>query len=231
MASTSQPSPPNKMSDSTTLDIEQSPKPGLFRFYKSGQGYWTRLGTALGAGAVVCFVAWFIYAQSVTFVENRTVRLGLAGGFVALMAVVVWWLMNGANRAQFLIDTDSEMKKVSWSTWPDLIGSTRVVVFFMIATAITLFVFDTQFHATFFGLKVWQVPFDSLAGLITGCLLGLALLGVGVGLTRSPDGGRSKWIGVLLIVVSLAIIVGWAVLYQMNLLPTLAHTATAATPG
>ena len=35
---------------------------GFFSLYKRGQGYWTRLGTALGAGAVILFIACVIVA-------------------------------------------------------------------------------------------------------------------------------------------------------------------------
>ena len=44
------------------------PKPpsrggGFFAIYKKGQGYWTRMGTALGAAIISVLCAEFIYSQ------------------------------------------------------------------------------------------------------------------------------------------------------------------------
>src|SRR2546421_8273072 len=44
------------------------PKPpsrggGFFTIYKKGQGYWTRMGTALGAAIISVLCAEFIYTQ------------------------------------------------------------------------------------------------------------------------------------------------------------------------
>src|SRR5207249_4050604 len=36
---------------------------GFFTIYKSGQGYWTRLGTALGAALILAFTAYFVWEQ------------------------------------------------------------------------------------------------------------------------------------------------------------------------
>ena len=192
---------------------KSSERGGLFSMYKPGQGYWTRLGTALGAGAVILFVAYFVYQQSIVlpFLKSSPSRFVAAGVVVALLALLVQWIMNGPKRAQFLIDTDSEMKKVNWSSWPELIGSTRVVIFFMLLTALTLFVFDTQFHALFYGLGVWLISFPASAGLITGFLLSGVLLAIGVGLLRGRDESKASRAGVIVTAIGAAIFVAWIV--------------------
>lgn len=184
---------------------------GFFSLYKSGQGYWTRLGTAIGAAGVILFIGWFVFDESRVFeaLSSSSRRYGLAAGVVAILALVAWWLLNGPRRAQFIIDTDSEMKKVNWASWPELIGSTRVVVFFMLLTALTLFTFDTQFHAFFFGLGVWHIKFDAWMGIATGFLVSAVLLSVGVALLKGGESKKSKTSGVITLVAGLAALTAW----------------------
>ena len=39
---------------------------GFFTIYKRGQGYWTRMGTAIGAALIALLFAEFIYADSMS---------------------------------------------------------------------------------------------------------------------------------------------------------------------
>ncbi|QOJ05004.1 MAG: preprotein translocase subunit SecE [Planctomycetia bacterium] len=48
-----------------------------------------------------------------------------------------------------MIATESEMKKVHWTSRREIIGSTKVVIFVMIALSILLFVVDLLFLAAF----------------------------------------------------------------------------------
>lgn len=195
-------------------DNKASERSSLFSIYKPGQGYWTRLGTALGAAAVILFIAYFVYTQIAVFeffTRSATRRLLVAGVVVAALALLVQWIMNGPKRAQFLIDTDSEMKKVNWSSWPELIGSTRVVIFFMLLTALTLFIFDTQFHAFFYGLGVWLISFPDAAGLITGFLLGGTLLAIGIGLLKGRDESKAKRSGMIVTALGGIVLAAWII--------------------
>lgn len=184
---------------------------GFFSLYKSGQGYWTRLGTAIGAAAIILFMAWFVFDESRVFesLGSSSRRYLLAAGVVAVLALVTWWLMNAPRRAQFLIDTDSELKKVNWAGWSELVGSTRVVVFFMLLMALTLFIFDTQFHAFFYGLGVWHIPFAEYAGIITGAVLAFVLIVVGAALLKGGETKVSRTSGILCLVVGLAALAIW----------------------
>jgi preprotein translocase SecE subunit len=186
----------------------------LFSIYKPKEGYWTRLGTAIGASAIILFFAWFVYQQSAIIPglnSHRYYRFIAAALVVAALAALTQWIMNGPKRAQFLIDTDSEMKKVNWASWPELVGATRVVIFFMLLTALTLFIFDTQFHAFFYSLTVWHISFPAAAGLITGFVLGAVLLAIGVGLLRSRDDAKAKRSGTIVTAAGAAIVIAWLV--------------------
>ncbi|HMO26557.1 MAG TPA: preprotein translocase subunit SecE [Tepidisphaeraceae bacterium] len=144
-----------------------SAKGGFFTVYKKGQGYYTRLGTAIGAGLIITTTLIFAYNQLRTWPllqTNGNVNTAAVAGILAVLALAMgllaWWLMNRPTNAEFLIATDSEMKKVNWTSWKDLVGSTRVVIFFMFATAIFLFVVDILFGYLFHLMTVLRTsPF------------------------------------------------------------------------
>lgn len=144
-----------------------SAKGGFFTVYKKGQGYYTRLGTALGAALIIVTTLIFAYNQLRVWPLLQTgsnVNTAAVAGILAVIALVMsalaWWLMNRPANAEFLIATDSEMKKVNWTSWKDLVGSTRVVIFFMFATAIFLFVIDILFGYLFHLMSVLRTsPF------------------------------------------------------------------------
>ena len=80
--------------------------------------------------------------------------LAICAGFLAGFAFLVFWIMNKSSNADFLIATDSEMKKVNWTTRKELIGSTKVVIFFMLLIMVLLFTFDTIFGYFFQFIRV-----------------------------------------------------------------------------
>ncbi len=77
-----------------------------------------------------------------------------AGVFLAVFALLVFRLINRPKVVDFLIATDSEMKKVNWTTRAELIGSTKVVIIFMILIGVILFTFDTIFGYFFHVINV-----------------------------------------------------------------------------
>lgn len=135
---------------------------GFFTIYKKGQGYWTRMGTAIGAGLIGTLITWQIYAQVPAFfadtARGRRVGLIAAAIFAAIYAFIAWRLMNKPANVDFLIATDSEMKKVNWTSRRELIGSTKVVILFMFGIAIILFVLDLLFNTLFYAIRVLEVP-------------------------------------------------------------------------
>jgi preprotein translocase SecE subunit len=123
---------------------------GYFTIYKKGQGYWTRMGTAVSVTLLAALTAYELYAKRAYFglgdspaaPGHRSLAMGIAAAlFFAIMAFT-WRLMNKPSNVDFLIATDSEMKKVNWTSRKDLIGSTKVVVAFMFFIAFFLAVCD-----------------------------------------------------------------------------------------
>jgi preprotein translocase SecE subunit len=132
---------------------------GYFTLYKPGQGYWTRMGTAAAAALFAALVVVNLYAYLPSFgVESRLAITIVAVAFVAGLAWLVWHLMNKPANADFLIATDSEMKKVNWTSRRELIGSTKVVIGFMFLVAALLFVIDLLFQTIFYFINVLRIP-------------------------------------------------------------------------
>ena len=148
--------------DYTPSSTKAASRPGFFAVYKKGQGYWTRMGTAIGAGLLGVLITWQIYSQVPAFFADtnrgRRVALIAATVFAAVYALIAWRLMNKPAHVDFLIATDGEMKKVNWTSRRELIGSTKVVILFMFAIAAILFVLDLLFNTLFYSIRVLQVP-------------------------------------------------------------------------
>ncbi|MDB5300084.1 MAG: preprotein translocase, SecE subunit [Phycisphaerales bacterium] len=159
---------PSKSSKAPTIDYGRKGDrgTGFFTIYKKGQGYWTRMGTVIGLGLVCAFTAYNLYAYIPTFLPSPSgtspaevkasqvlhtqIALAVAGGFVLGFFLLCWKLMNKPTNVDFLIATDSEMKKVNWTSRKELIGSTKVVVIFMFLVALFLFGVDQ-----IFGVLMW----------------------------------------------------------------------------
>jgi preprotein translocase subunit SecE len=147
---------------------------GYFHIYKKGQGYWTRMGTVAGFGLIGLLTGNFLYSEferilSRQSVANYMTRIHLQdprGAYllVALFAIIYsalsFFFMNKPGYADFLIATDSEMKKVNWTSQKELMGSTKIVIAFVFVMAIVLFLYDMFFQMLFYYLHVLKArPF------------------------------------------------------------------------
>ena len=148
---------------------------GWFSLYKPGQGYWTRMGTAAGVVLLIAFMASFIYeklatrtqldwhlnpAKGITEQGFPKIKLIITGSFCLISAIVAWYYLNKPKIVDFYIATESEMKKVNWTSRKEIVGSTKVVISFMFIVAIFLFVVDLFFAWLFYLIKVLhKAPF------------------------------------------------------------------------
>ncbi|MFQ5501798.1 MAG: preprotein translocase subunit SecE [Phycisphaerae bacterium] len=126
---------------------------GFFEVYKPGQGQNTRLWTAVGVGALVCWFAYFLYQKLAIpdFGEyGQVVQVVVAVVVIAAFGLLAYWLL-GLNKkvCDFLIATEGEMKKVNWTSRKEIIGSTKVVIFVLASLSILLFVVDIFFMGFF----------------------------------------------------------------------------------
>ena len=135
----------------------------IFEIYKRGQGYYTRMGTAIGGGVIVLAGMNYLYQQlGVVYDPERTwtlyLRYGLPVAFGVVLGLALLWVA-GLNRrcGDFFIATEGEMKKVSWSSRREIIGSTKVVILFTVILAALLFCVDILFMLFFSTIKVLRV--------------------------------------------------------------------------
>ncbi|HPF37375.1 MAG TPA: preprotein translocase subunit SecE [Phycisphaerae bacterium] len=128
-------------------------------FYKPGQGYYTRMWTAIGFGAlVVWFIAFLWEKLSVVGQTGSTTLMVQVGAAVAVLAIfgyVGYRLLGRSPKVNdFLIATEGEMKKVNWTSRKEIIGSTKVVIFVLIGMSVLLFVVDVLFMILFTSMGV-----------------------------------------------------------------------------
>ena len=131
---------------------------GFFHIYKKGQGYWTRMGTAGGAALIGAMTIQFIWSERQTFRMTDSVAEIACAVFALAYGFLAFYLMNKASNVDFLIATDSEMKKVNWTSRQELMGSTKVVILFMFILAAFLFVADIVFGYFFYLIGVLKTP-------------------------------------------------------------------------
>lgn len=136
---------------------------GFFDLYKRGQGYYTRMGTGIGAGVLILLGADYTYGELQGALPADEawalyVQTGLPIAAMVGMGLLVWWLTGVYRRScDFMIATEGEMKKVSWSSTSSVIGSTKVVIIFVMLMGGLLFVVDALFMFFFNAIGVLQV--------------------------------------------------------------------------
>jgi preprotein translocase subunit SecE len=126
-----------------------------FDIYKRGQGKYTRLCSAFAGAIIVGAGCWRLYQKLNVWLTGmppntkmwveRMVPVGLFAAF----ALFIFWLVNKQSVADFMIASEGEMKKVSWSSRQEIVVSTTIVIIVVILTAILLGATDITFR-TFF---------------------------------------------------------------------------------
>jgi preprotein translocase subunit SecE len=118
-----------------------------FEIYKRGQGKYTRITTFVSVMVLGLAGAYVLSLQLVH--KSAYVRFGVPTVLVVGLALLMYWLVNRPRTADFLIATEGEMKKVSWSSRREVIGSTKVVIITTFIVAGILYAVDAVFVALF----------------------------------------------------------------------------------
>jgi len=71
-----------------------------------------------------------------------------------LGSLLTFWLVNKPSFAEFMIMTESEMRKVTWPTRRHTFTSTKVVIFMALALAVLLWLVDIGFKTLFEYFKI-----------------------------------------------------------------------------
>jgi preprotein translocase subunit SecE len=118
--------------------------------YKPGQGYWTRVLSAVGAALLVAaVVAWLWSELSVVGPNRFIVQTVMAIGVIGVAGIGLFLVMNKPRIVDFFIATDAEMRKVNWPSRHEIIGSTWVVIIGTLFLAVLLWLIDIGFAFLF----------------------------------------------------------------------------------
>ena len=128
--------------------------------YKKGQGKFARICAYVFVGILVAFGAWRFHAtfnvpgqgvllEKLPLVGTLTyLKIGALGVFLAGL-LIAHLALNGPKIADLLIDTEQEMRKVSWPSWPEVKSATLVVVIVTFVMGLALFGFDKALQGLF----------------------------------------------------------------------------------
>jgi preprotein translocase subunit SecE len=123
----------------------------LTEIYKPGQGKYVRVGTLIGLGILMGFGMFWLGKHMLVapLVTNGLVKAAIIVAFGGLWALLGLYIVNKPKYAEFMIMTESEMRKVHWPSKQVVINSTKVVIFLTLVLAVILFAVDLGF-AKFF---------------------------------------------------------------------------------
>lgn len=137
------------------------------KIYKRGQGKYTRsvtFASGVAIGALVGREVWkHLDGSELGSWKALTLPVGLYlvyGIPLVVFAGVVAGVYIAVNRprsADFMIATEGEMKKVSWSSRREIVGGTKVVIVTTFILALMLWVVDLAFGLFFTKIGVLQV--------------------------------------------------------------------------
>jgi preprotein translocase subunit SecE len=128
----------------------QGEKRSYFSIYKPGQGKWVRWGTVAGAVLIAGLGAgWLGYYEPHLATSGLLWQLVAVAIWLLLCAWVTFWFVNSPRWAEFLIMTESEMRKVSWPSRREVINSTKVVILLTFGLGGLLWIVDVGFLGLF----------------------------------------------------------------------------------
>ncbi|MAD20523.1 MAG: preprotein translocase subunit SecE [Planctomycetaceae bacterium] len=131
--------------------------------YKKGQGYWTRQMSTIAGGVIILLGAMWIsdFFKNTDWFDLDPVYYRAASGvlwvgiFGSLLYYFIWLKPRSVD---FLVATESEMKKVNWSSRREVVGSTIVVIALSAGIAGFCKVWDLVFVTFFSAIKVLDTP-------------------------------------------------------------------------
>lgn len=122
--------------------------------FKRGQGKYTRLGSGFGWGIIAALGCLALYRQlNALDFPNEQIEMWITTmvpvGIFAALGLLIFWLLNKPSIANFMIDAEGEMKKVSWSSRKEIAVSTVVVISVVVILGAFLGAADLLFSVFF----------------------------------------------------------------------------------
>jgi preprotein translocase subunit SecE len=109
--------------------------------YKPLQGKQARLWTAVGLGLIIVFGLYEVF-QAIKDSSGNMMASTVSGSIGAVLAWFTFRLLEFPPFVEFLIATEAEMNKVSWTSREDLKRATTVVLVTVLLMAVFLFGVD-----------------------------------------------------------------------------------------
>ena len=113
---------------------------GRASLYKPMQGWYARVYTAIGLGVIQVLGLWRLY--EVVHDASPATRFGVPTAVGAVLGWILFRLVQYPPFVEFLIATEAEMNKVSWTSRDDLYRATSVVLTTVFLMALFLFGVD-----------------------------------------------------------------------------------------
>ena len=121
-------------------------KRGFFTIYKPGQGKWVRWGTVAGmALAAALGTYWIGYTEQSLAQAGKAWQFSAAILWILLWAWLTFWFVNSPKYGEFMIMTESEMRKVSWPSRKEVITSVKIVILLTLVMGVMLGLVDVGF--------------------------------------------------------------------------------------
>ena len=108
--------------------------------YKPMQGRHARIYSAAGLGLIVVLGLWRFY--DVLLVYSPATRFGIPMAIGLVLGWFIFRIMQYPPFVEFLIATEAEMSKVSWTSRDDLYRATTVVLTTVVLMSVFLFGVD-----------------------------------------------------------------------------------------
>jgi len=126
------------------------------KIYKKGQGVQTRLWTGLVCTAIISYGCFRLYETILAFTNNIWLYVMVPSAVWAGLVLLTFWLLNKQNVADFMIQAEGEVKKVSWSSRRELVLSTSIVIVLVLIMGLMLTAVDYAFILVFDGLGLYS---------------------------------------------------------------------------
>jgi preprotein translocase subunit SecE len=110
----------------------------ILSVYKRGQGKYTRMSSAAGGALIAGLGCLQLYRTLDASDLGLWITTMVPVGLFMAMAILVLWLMNKPDIADFMIAAEGEMKKVNWSSRQEIVVSTVVVIAVVVIMAVLL---------------------------------------------------------------------------------------------
>ena len=126
--------------------------------YKRSQGRLLRTLTAAGIGLMLVWGLYSLATQLKAANEPQSIAYGVPFGLAVVFGWMIFRVYNWPRFADFLIATEAEMTKVSWSSKSELKRATAVVLITMLLLAGFLFSVDMVWSWFLEKIKVLKEP-------------------------------------------------------------------------